>query len=134
MRQPAVRLALLPGALLLASSTADAADVRIDMSLVVPDLCSARTLSPATLEDNVLTFEVHELCNHGGYHVVLMYPPGTLDGAVAGYADRQTELDGSGVATLRRSTVATNRVGYLTIRLSEGMVIPSSIQLATNAV
>jgi len=97
------------------------------MSLVVPELCTVRTLSPATLSGNVLTLDVHELCNHGGYHVVLMYPPGTLEGAVAGYADLQTELDGSGVATLRRSTMATNRVGYVTIRLSEGMSIPSSL-------
>ena len=134
MRQPAISLAALTGALFAVSSTADAADVRIDMSLVVPEVCTVRTLSPATLEDNLLSLEVQELCNHGNYQVFLTYPPGTLKGAVVGYADRQIELDGSGSATLRRSTMATNRRGYLTIRLNEGMIIPSMFQLSTNAV
>jgi len=134
MRKLLTANAVLLGALLAISTSAKAADVKIDMSLVVPSLCTVRTLSPATLENNVLSVEVQEMCNHSNYHVVLMYTPGTLKGAVADYGGRQTELDGSGIVTLSRSAVATNRVGYLSIRVNEGMVLPSSLHLSTNPV
>ena len=88
----------------------------VALRLTVPQVCTAFAQEAPSLQGDTLRIgRVRELCNSGGYRLLLHYTPGSLDGAVATFAGQSVALDGSGTAVLADTSGAMNRVSELTV-------------------
>jgi hypothetical protein len=99
-------LAILP------ASDAQVAVAHIDnnLSLTVPSVCQAQ-INGASYEaqSQSISYEVREMCNSGGYALLLKYEPAELSDKFVRYAGVIIQLDNSGLVELAASPYPVSR-------------------------